>query len=262
MRSARLGDAGGGAAAASTDLQTRKADPHLRLEAVAALGARRRRRASSTRCSTCSAIRARRSVRRRCGRWRSVDPEGVRDDARRGSIPIRTGACGRRWRRCSARCRPRPACRGCGRCSSDTDQRVMPAVLGGARRGSSAPDAATIAARAAEGRRPGRARGGGAGARRAEADRAARRRSPRPIGAASATRPTSRARPRWRRWRRTARRRRVPMLTEALARQGLGGARAGRGAAQGARSGDATRARGSGRRRRRSRREFYDAAAR
>ena len=44
-------------------------------------------------------------------------------------IPIRSGACGRRSRRCSGRCRPTIALPGLTAMLDDTDQRVIPAVL-------------------------------------------------------------------------------------------------------------------------------------
>ena len=104
-------------------------DPHVRLEAVGALGGIRIGAGDrATRCSTCWPIRARRSAPRRCGRW----PRSIRRASSRccrGSIPIRTGASAPRWRRCSATLPPEVGLPRLRRCSTDTDQRVIPAVL-------------------------------------------------------------------------------------------------------------------------------------
>ena len=84
------------------------------------------------------------------------------------SIPIRTGACARRWRRRSARLARERAAPRLTPMLDDSDQRVIPAVLGGARR-DRAPDAEAmlIARLDADDRRPA---GGGQRAGATEGD--------------------------------------------------------------------------------------------
>ena len=85
-----------------------------------------------------------------------------------GLIRIRIGACARRSRPCSGRCRPTWACRASGRCWATPDQRVIPAVLRIARQTPRAelPDRA---APTSEGQRSGGPGGRGLGNRRAQA---------------------------------------------------------------------------------------------
>ena len=89
----------------------------------------------------------------------------------------------------------------------DSDQRVVAAVLPALAK-LHAPEADDCPDRASQGGRRRGARGGGGGPRRSEADRRSGGAASRPIGAASATGSTWRARPRWRRSPNTAQPRR------------------------------------------------------
>ena len=186
-------------------------------------------------------------------------------ELRDGAVRARSRSALERARRArdgrSARCRRARRCRGCEAMLDDTDQRVIPSVLDALVK-LKAPTAAAVAARAPEGRRSGRARGGGDRARRAEAGRTAPRRSPRRTSCGSAMRPIRRARRRWPRSRSTARRPRRRCSRRALGGQGLGGARARGAAAEAARSRPApTPTRRFGRRRPPSRAEVYERRA-
>ena len=192
------------------------ADPQVRLEAVTALGEHpRRRRVADALLDLLSdpspPIRARGAALDRGAAIRRTSSPCCR-----GSIPIRTGACGRRWRPCSARCRPRSRCRAEARCSPTPISASIPAVLARSSKLQGA-ERADDPARAAEGRRSGGARRRGDRPRRAEA---ARRRAGARRGlssSASATRPMPRARRRSPRSRSTARPTATPVLTSALA---------------------------------------------
>ena len=137
---ARLGD-GRAAPPLLTLIQNAKADPYLRLEAVTAAASISGDGLVEALLDTL-ADPSPPSGPRRCARLHS----GIRRASSRccrDSIPIPTGACAPRWRRCSARCRRNPGCLVFTRCSMIPISGSSPPCSGSLVR-LRAPDATTI----------------------------------------------------------------------------------------------------------------------